>query len=175
MIYWIYNFMILAFFIKTIQLSFNLSGTAFIFQFFGIILLLLLATPVAFAKKNGTFFFSLALLDALFIYMVYGKNFTVVLIPISASIIGYVASFIHVKEFEPPEDTYVYEEPPETKVILENYDEKDNPKQYVASKYGKVYHTTNCGWGKKIKKKSQIWLKDKKEAKKKGFKAHNCV
>lgn len=49
------------------------------------------------------------------------------------------------------------------------------PGKYVASEMGSVYHIATCDWAKRIKKKRQVWFKDKREAGKKGYKKHKCV
>ncbi|MFC1697702.1 hypothetical protein ACFL1H_05190, partial [Nanoarchaeota archaeon] len=46
---------------------------------------------------------------------------------------------------------------------------KFSPGRYVASSTGSVYHVPKCGWAKKIKPKKRVWLKDKNDAKKKGY------
>ena len=74
------------------------------------------------------------------------------------------------------------EEMPVEDAKVEPYGEKKTqakttfkPGKYVASKTGSVYHSAKCDWAKKVKKKNQVWLKDKKEAGKKGYKKHDCV
>ncbi len=49
------------------------------------------------------------------------------------------------------------------------------PKIYVASKYGKTFHTLNCPFAKNIKLKSKIRFKSKVKALNEGFKACECV
>ena len=49
------------------------------------------------------------------------------------------------------------------------------PGKFVASKTGVKYHSPKCDWAKKINKKKRVWLKDKAEARKKGYKACSCV
>ena len=56
----------------------------------------------------------------------------------------------------------------ETKAVYE-------PGKYVASKMGSVYHVATCSWAKKIVENRQVWFTNDAEAKKKGYKAHNCV
>ena len=46
---------------------------------------------------------------------------------------------------------------------------------FVAKKNGKVYHTTECLFGKRIKPENAVFFNSKEEAEKKGLKAHNCV
>jgi hypothetical protein len=58
-----------------------------------------------------------------------------------------------------------------TKRVKKTY----NPGKFVASKEGKVYHALKCDWAKKIKKKNQVWFKNKKQASNKGYKQHSCL
>ena len=50
-----------------------------------------------------------------------------------------------------------------------------SPGKYVASKRGKYFHEPKSEWAKKITKNNQVWFQDKKEAYKKGYKAHMDV
>ena len=98
-----------------------------------------------------------------------------------AGIIGLALSLKQPEEEEDNEVTeFELEETPETKVLLEEYapeekKSKFSPGKFLASKYGKTYQAPKCTWAKKIKKKSQVWLEDNKEANKKGYKKHNCL
>ena len=47
--------------------------------------------------------------------------------------------------------------------------------QFVASITGKTYHTPECPQAKRIKSSNKTWLKNKEEARKKGYKKHTCV
>ncbi len=49
------------------------------------------------------------------------------------------------------------------------------PGKYVASKTGTKYHSPKCDWAKRISKKNRVWLRDKAEARKKGYKKCSCV
>jgi len=49
------------------------------------------------------------------------------------------------------------------------------PGKYVASKKGAKYHVAKCDWAKKINKNNRVWFDTEQEAKKKGYKACNCV
>jgi len=49
------------------------------------------------------------------------------------------------------------------------------PGKFVASKTGVKYHSPKCDWAKRINKKNRVWLKDKAEARKKGYKKCSCV
>ncbi len=49
------------------------------------------------------------------------------------------------------------------------------PGKFVASSNSSFYHIPTCDWAKKISKKNKVWLKDKKEAKKKKYKQHSCL
>jgi hypothetical protein len=58
---------------------------------------------------------------------------------------------------------------------IENVKTEFYPGRFIASKTGSVYHSSKCDWAKKISNKNQIWFQDKEEAKKAGYKEHNCL
>ncbi len=49
------------------------------------------------------------------------------------------------------------------------------PGKYIASRTGAKFHAPKCDWAKRIKAGKRVWLKDKAEAKKKGYKQHSCL
>lgn len=51
----------------------------------------------------------------------------------------------------------------------------NEPGKYVASKTGTTYHAPKCDWAKRIKKQNMVWFDDDKEAKKQGYKRHDCL
>ncbi|MEA3429728.1 MAG: hypothetical protein U9R08_00485 [Nanoarchaeota archaeon] len=60
---------------------------------------------------------------------------------------------------------------PEHSVVLKTTE----PGKYLASKTGTTYHAPKCEWAKRIKKANRVWLDSDKEAKKKGYKKHDCL
>ena len=50
-----------------------------------------------------------------------------------------------------------------------------SPGKFVASSTSSKYHTPKCDWAKKIKEKNQIWFKTDAEARRKGYRKHNCL
>lgn len=49
------------------------------------------------------------------------------------------------------------------------------PGKYIASSKGSKFHIPRCDWAAKIKPKRRVWFNDEREAKKKGYKACDCV
>ncbi len=49
------------------------------------------------------------------------------------------------------------------------------PGKFIASKTGVKFHTPKCDWAKRINKKNRVWLKDKAQARKKGYKPCSCI
>ncbi len=52
---------------------------------------------------------------------------------------------------------------------------KYSPGKFIASVAGTKYHSPKCDWAKKISKKNIVWLKDKSDAVKQGYKPCNCM
>lgn len=182
-LFWLIDILVLVLLLKIINLSFMFTGLFFYFQLIAIVGLILLAIPTMLSRRTSMLFFSLALLNTLLLYYKLDYNCLYVLIPVSAGVIGIVISLFDYDtketEAEPQEEELDTQETPETKVLLEEYkpnvDKKFSPGKFVASKYGKSYHVPKCIWAKKIKEKSQVWLNSESDAKKKGYKAHNCI
>ena len=49
------------------------------------------------------------------------------------------------------------------------------PGKYVGSKMGSTVHAPKCDWASNIKKKNVVWFDSIEEAKKAGYKSHDCV
>ena len=56
-----------------------------------------------------------------------------------------------------------------------NVEKTFTPGKFVASENGSVYHTPKCDWAKRISNKNKVWFNDKQEARKKGYRQHDCV
>ncbi len=177
-------------FVKLIDLTFWLKGRALKLQLVALAILLIIGLVVWLNAVLGkeyralsTILFSLMGIDCMFLYVMFNNNFTYFTLPIAGVAIGLIISIFTEQKTARSEEVYELDpETPETKVLLEEYtpDKKETTKTYspgkfVASKYGKTYHIPKCAWAKKIKKKSQVWLKDEEEAIKKGYKKHSCV
>ena len=180
-LFWFIDLLILFIFLKLISLSFNLSGSMFKLQFIVLVVLLILGGLTLLKDKYSLWFFLISLIDTLIQYSHFETRLKLIIIPLGAGIIGLALSLKQPEEEEDNEVTeFELEETPETKVLLEEYapeekKSKFSPGKFLASKYGKTYHAPKCTWAKKIKKKSQVWLEDNKEANKKGYKKHNCL
>lgn len=46
---------------------------------------------------------------------------------------------------------------------------------FVASKMASAYHRSNCEWVNNIKRRNKVWFSTEKQAKKAGFKPHECI
>ena len=158
----------------------------FIFEFFLICLFVIISLIILagiymnhnWAWKLSSLFFIVFIVN---IYYMYFNATHGVLIANGAaflSALGFMISVASIekgeKSISEPEDT---KEPAKSDVKVESYGTKTEfrPGKFVASKTGSVYHTAKCDWAKKIKKQNQAWFKSEQEAKKKGYKAHNCV
>jgi len=191
-----FNILLLVLFLKLIDITFALTSTLFTIQAIASIILVVLGISFLMkvkdkhpnARKAGAMYFTLVLIDALFIYVALGFSIKQASIPLAIAAIGILLS---TKAKKRRRKTKKAEPIPETKVILQDYEVKEeetteepkktvakktySPGKFVASKFAKNYHAPKCDWAKKIKEKNQVWLKDKKEAKKKGYKPHSCL
>lgn len=72
---------------------------------------------------------------------------------------------------ENTEETAVEEILPEHSVVLKS----SEPGKFVASKTGTTYHAPKCDWAKRIKKANRVWFDDAKQARKQGYRKHDCL
>ncbi len=127
------------------------------------------------AWKLATIYFLVYLINAFYLYIFIIDISSKFSLTTLLSAIGFLMATVSIKK-EKPEEEIEIEPPKEVKV--RPYGEKKTefkPGKYVASKTGTVYHIPKCDWAKRINRKNRAWLKDKAEAKKKGYKKHNCV
>ena len=68
-------------------------------------------------------------------------------------------------------DIEIEEVVPEHSVVIK----ANEPGKFVASKTGTTYHAPKCDWAKRIKKSNMIWFSDEKQARRKGYKKHDCL
>lgn len=167
-----------------IKATFGIEGV-FIWQLFltviflisGISIMYLLLKEDAWAWPY--IYFSAVLVDVIYLYFLTGGSFMLFLLALF-TIIGMLASLNIVKK-EKAKDEDFYEakdivkdieiEPSETKYSVETYE----PGKYVASKNASYYHAPKCDWAEKINARNRVWLNSDEEAKKKGYKKHNCL
>ena len=180
-LFWLFDILILIIFLKLIKLTFNLTSSTFAIHFIALLILLALGIFTINNAKFSIWFFVLSLIDTLILYSHFDNRIKFVVIPLGAGVIGLALSLLY-KEEDVEDLTQEYDmkkEEPETKVLLEEYtpdkEAKFSPGKLIASKFGKTYHAPKCTWAKKIKKKSQVWFKDAKEASRKGYTKHNCL
>lgn len=129
------------------------------------------------AWKLATIYFLVYLINAFYLYMIALRISSKFSLTILLSAIGFLIATISIKREEPEEEIEI--EPPK-EAQVRPYGEKTSktefkPGKYLASSTGSVYHIPKCDWAKRINRKNRVWLKDKAEAKSKGYKKHNCV
>lgn len=100
--------------------------------------------------------------------------FVVVVLNISGFLVSALSK--QEEEFDFDDEDFDEEETKETKEsqkveIVEDF----SPGKFVGSKTGSNYHIPKCDWAKKIRKANQVWFNSESEAKRKGYKAHNCI
>lgn len=158
----------------------------FLICFFIIISLIIIAGVYmnqSWAWKLSSLFFIVFIIN---IYFMYFNATHGVLIANGAALLAALGFLISVASIGKEEDFIpepVEEKEPEpipSNTKIEPYGKKTSttsfePGKFIASKTGSVYHTAKCDWAKKVKKKNQVWFKNKQEAGKKGYKKHNCV
>ncbi len=173
--FFITDIILLIVFLGLTLIIFRFSGIRFLLELLFTLILLFIAfialIPAYSGSKGGWAFLSgvfvLILLDLLVIYIrtdIGGKAF---LLTSLFAALGFVISISNIKneeEFEEPIEE-------EKEDVYTNFE----PGKYIASKTGSTYHAPKCDWAKKIKKKNQVWLDSPEEAKKKGYKKHNCI
>lgn len=160
----------------------------FVFEFFLMIIFLFLSIIILigvynnknWAWKLASIYFIAFLINNFYLYLntiSISSRFSITTL---LSSLGFVIATASISDEPELEEIEV----PPPKVKVRPYGEKTatktaraqfKPGKYIASKTGAVYHIGKCDWAKKIKNKNRLWLKDKAEARKKGFKKHSCV
>lgn len=192
------NILLMAVFLSTIALVFQLDGYYFIFEFV-LLALLLAASAICVAGlysgyrwvfSSLTLAMAIAMLNTIILYTLQPKVTPAYIISMVSTGIIFMLSAVKNKETSVigqsvPETVHqieiVHDIPhssdadPVSYTSSSNIEETFDPGKYVASITGSVYHSPRCEWAKKIKKKKQVWFSDKSEAREKGYKAHECV
>lgn len=167
------DFIALIIFLGLILTIFNLNGVFFIGEFILLCLFILITSISLILIYNNLKFgwgmlgvlLFLMLLNLLLIYTRVSATDVTFLITLFVTALAFVISLANVKR-EEPEEEFEEAEP----VVSTKY----TPGKYIASKMGKTYHSPKCDWAKNIKEKNKIWFDDE-EAKKAGYKKHNCL
>ncbi|MBU0628474.1 MAG: hypothetical protein KKC75_04745 [Nanoarchaeota archaeon] len=178
--FFVTDIIILLVFLGLIRIIFRFKGLGFLLELLFLVVMLFAAfialIPAYSGSRGGWGFlaiiFFMILLDLLVIYLktsVTGKAFMAVLL---LSAIGFVIAILNIKK-DKEEEIISTEEPEEEKdeKVYTNFE----PGKYIASKQGTVYHSPKCEWANNIKEHNRIWLASDQEAKKKGYKKHDCL
>ena len=181
------------YFLTTLMLLITLLGSILLifefhrFMFIGHFILFLVLFGIAAISLIGVYndanwgftglgiFFGILLFDLLVIYYFRRVVDTVFFTTTLVSALGFISSLVSIKDNEliampPPPEPPEKERKKEAKVFT-NF----SPGKFVASQTGTSYHAPTCDWAKKIKANKRVWLKNKEEAKKKGYKMHSCL
>jgi hypothetical protein len=174
--------------ILLIRQTFSFSGELFLFEFFLIIFLGLMAIDSIneFTKNNESCFTVLAIYFGILMInsavLKIAANTGISLSILLFSGIGFLLSAANIGPKRDGLDKETFRDV-ENEVIKDIVVSKEKsepvkasyPIGYVASKTGKKYHMPKCDFAKKISRKNRIWLNDKAEAKKLKLKPCACV
>ncbi|MBW2966553.1 hypothetical protein KY342_05605 [Candidatus Woesearchaeota archaeon] len=182
----------LVLFLSLISIIFDLTGAFFVFEFLLLLLFLLFGvvfTIGTYISKGSWLwsgllvFFGANLINLSGLYL--GNiSFSKILFSLTVGVLGFLIAMIKKRSVEEDdletEDYSNVETKPEEKIeekkeVKEDIKTNFIPGKYIASETGKKYHIPKCDWAKKISKKNIVWLNDKQEARKKGYKACKCV
>ena len=174
-----------------------------LFMVIGAITLVSIGKRFPYAYLMGLGFFSANLLNTLYIYMNIPHKSVLFIAMFGANIAGILVTQKNIRGvYKKKRLTLIKKEVDELKVksriiekelkslendipkvIIEDYGLKKKNKakpskrevRFVGNISTKKFHDSKCGFAKKTKKEKKIVFKTKSEAKRKGFKAHNCV
>ena len=174
----VFSVLLLVLLLGEIEILLSSGGKTLILQLFGfLVLLILMLIGFSNYSRKGSekpffFLFSASLLNLMLLWHYLGSLYITLLL---VSLLGFFISFPKRRmgkrvgsESKKEVDRLGIREAAEVNVT---YD----PGKYVASKNSDYYHAPKCDWAKKIKKERQVWFKDLEEAKKKGYRAHECA
>ncbi|HIH04997.1 TPA: hypothetical protein HA281_02665 [Candidatus Woesearchaeota archaeon] len=193
--------LVLVSFLSLIFVVFGFSGLSFLLSLTLLVTLMALLAltmgGIAKAKAWGWSFLSFISLVLIFyayiVYLIFGlvENLGILLV---SAIIMLVVSVLNFRLAEQPEKESI-EAPPSPKVEVYESLDKVEPEQkvvrapqpvakavaapkklpFVASRMASTYHRSNCEWMNNIKRKNRVWFSTEKQARKAGFKPHECI
>lgn len=174
-----FSFFVMSIFLGIVSLGlvnmvFNLNKLFLGLEFIFLLVVLSFTFISMIAVYNGvkwgwvflSYILGFVLIDILFIYYMRGRPEFFFITTIFA-LIGFLISIVKAQKNEEVEDI----DSPEEEEVSKEF----KPGKYVASKRASRYHAPKCDWAKRIKKSNQVWFEDKAEAKKKKYKAHDCI
>ncbi len=167
-------------FLSLINIVFSFHAKMLMGEFLLLLFFILIAFIAMAGKLGGgnwangglSFFYGLNLANFIFIWLIDSRipSGTIIL-----TILGFLIAMVALKTHQEEDFDDDFEEiapaPEEKPEVTASFE----PGKYIASKSGKKYHAPKCDWAKRIKKKSQVWFDDKDQARKKGYKACDCI
>ena len=173
------SFLLLVLLLGEVKILASSGGKTFVLEILGFFLLLVLTLAGFFnysrkgAEKPFFFLFAAFLLNLILLWYFLDSLYITLLL---VSLLGFFINFprgrmgkrVGSEENKKEDDRLGIREAAEVNVP---YD----PGKYVASKNSDYYHAPKCDWAKKIKKERQVWFNNLEEAKKKGYRSHECI
>lgn len=149
-----------------IGMVFDLSGFAFLAQFFILLIMLFLGVAAMMGLANGfswawkllLVFFAIALADMMLMYVMLPEKPAMFSTYSFAVITGFFIALFSIRGKKPAKVEKTFK-----------------PGKFVSSKFGGTYHIPRCDWAKKIRKSNLVWFNSKEDAKMAGHKPHSCV
>jgi len=189
--------LLLIVFISLTGMAINLSGAAEV-KHLGIVFVLLLFSVFALlgvyrGEQNSWLVLSVILLVALIevfsIYYTRKIHFLLYVIILGVNLLAFGISILMLSAGKNEEDEALEQDIPsfpaeeDDEITVEEvvpdhsvvYKENNSPGKFVASKTGTTYHAPKCDWAKRIKSNNMVWFVSEKDAKKKGYKKHDCL
>lgn len=189
------DIIILIVFLSIAKMAFNLTGSqelshlaiVFVLMFFAFVSLLTCYNKSKAGWNVLLFIFILSIIEMFWLYFLHRVHFLLFILLTIVALIGFFVTVVKAsaeeyddeefdfEEIEPekvaPEELNVEEIEPDHSVVYKS----SQPSKFVASRSGTTFHAPKCDWAKRIKKSNRVWFESEKEAKKEGYKKHDCV
>lgn len=170
---------LLVVFLGLINMVFDLHNLAFVFEFFILLLFMLMALIAVLGIANNmrwawillTWLFGFVFIDVALIYSITAAEMPYFFHIIGVVIAGFFISLFSIKA----EKEEVEAEEKEEEAKKEITEKTFKPGKYIASKTGLKFHSPKCDWAKKIKKENVVWFDSKEDAIEAGYKEDECV
>src|SRR3989338_8879761 len=160
-------------FLGLISMIFNLHRFAFYGEFLILLGLLIIGAVSAIGINNNfrwawillALFLAFVFVNMLFIYVITTVEIPYFLILLVVAGVGFFISLFNIEKVK-TEKAYTAD-----KQVKKTY----KPGKYIASKLREHYHAPKCDWAKRIGKKNAVWFNTEGQAKKAGYKVHDCI
>jgi len=179
-------------FLGLINMIFNLHRFAFYGEFLILLGLLIIGAVSAIGINNNfrwawillALFFAFVFVNMLFIYVITTVEIPYFLILLVVAVVGFFISLFNIEKEKTEKDSGEIKkgEIKVEKVEAEKAYTADKqvkktykPGKYIASKLREHYHAPKCDWAKRIGKKNAVWFNTEGQAKKAGYKVHDCI